>query len=433
MNYQSTNGSSPAVSLQQAVLNGLAPDGGLYMPSEIPHVSPEFIGAMDSLSFQDIAYIFGAPYFLDSVPGFEYRRIVDESFNFDVPLVQLDRDSWVLELFHGPTLAFKDFAARFMARLMAHYAQEFDQRITVLVATSGDTGSAVAHGFLGVDKIDVVILYPSGRVSVMQEKQLTTMGQNITALEVQGSFDDCQAMVKTAFLDPELAQRMKLASANSINIARLLPQMFYYIFLCSRLRPQWMPITVSVPSGNLGNLTAGLMAKRMGAPIQHFIAANNNNDTLAQYLRTGVFHPKPSVSTVSNAMDVGNPSNFARMQALYNNDVEAMRHDVIGYSFTDGQTTRAIATTYKQYGYIMDPHGAVGYLALQEYQQMHSSCTGVIVETAHPAKFADVVEPAIGQTVPMPDRLGAYAARAKQSIVIGNTFEDLKTFLTSKH
>jgi len=401
------------------------------MPSSIPVLPKEFIQTMDSLSFQEIAYAVGSPFFLEDLPEDVYRRIIDESFTFDVPIVQIEPGVWVMELFHGPTLAFKDFAARFMARLMAYYARQRGQHVTVLVATSGDTGSAVAHGFLGINTIDVVILYPRGKVSDIQEQQLTTMGQNITALEVDGTFDDCQRMVKQAFLDPDLTTHRQLASANSINIARLLPQSFYYVYASSRLRAQGLPIVMAVPSGNVGNLTAGLIAKRMGAPIDQFIAATNANDTVVEYLRTSTFQAKPSVATLSNAMDVGNPSNFVRMFALYGHDVEAMRRDLVAYSFSDAQTKAAMAEVYHQTGYIMDPHGAVGYLALQKYRETHRDSTGVFLETAHPAKFGDIVEKVIGKKVPMPERLQAYADRTKKSIRIGNQPSDLKEFLLS--
>jgi len=332
-------------------------------------------------------------------------------------------------LFHGPTCAFKDFAARFMARLFSFFAERSQKKITILVATSGDTGSAVAHGFLNVSGIKVVILYPSEKVSPLQEKQLTGMGKNITALEVKGTFDDCQKLVKQAFLDKELREKIMLASANSINIARLLPQSFYYAYLCAQLNKQELPIVVSVPSGNFGNLTAGIIAKKIGAPISKFIASTNDNNVVPKYLDTGDFQPKPSVSTISNAMDVGNPSNFARMLELYANNVMGMRKDIYGVSFSDVATRNAISSVYNKYHYIMDPHGAVAYLGLLDFVKKFEGYTGVFLETAHPAKFFEEVEKVIKEPVPMPNRLGSYLEREKLATLLNNDFQELKSFL----
>jgi len=429
MKFYSTNKKSPAVDLEEAIMNGLAPDGGLYMPEGIPTLTDGFLNRASSLSFQDIAFEVSKNFFMPVIPENRLRTIVQESFNFDVPIVELDKHLFVLELFHGPTCAFKDFAARFMARLFGFFAERSHKEITILVATSGDTGSAVAHGFLNVDGVNVVILYPSGKVSPLQEKQLTGMGANITALEIQGTFDDCQKLAKQAFLDQELRQRINFASANSINVARLLPQSFYYVYLGAQLNDKKLPIVVSVPSGNFGNLTAGILAKRMGSPIAKFIAATNSNDVVPKYLRTGDFQPMPSVSTISNAMDVGNPSNFARMLDLYANDVEKMRADILGTSFSDAATRGAVLEVFEKHRYIMDPHGAVAYLGLQGFLNKHNGYAGVFLETAHPAKFFEEVERIIQQPVPMPDRLKNYLEREKQSVKLKNDFSELKNFL----
>ena len=422
-----------SVELKEAVLNGLAPDGGLYMPDFLPKFDDNFFKKIDGMSFLDIAFEIAKCFITeDDVPSNILHSMVNEAFNFEIALKELDKNIYALELFHGPTLAFKDFGARFMAQLLGYFVKQSKKQITILVATSGDTGSAVAHGFLGVENINVIILYPSGKVSMLQEKQLTSMGGNIVALEVLGNFDDCQRMVKQAFLDEDLKQFMTLASANSINIARLLPQSFYYIYLCSKLYKIGRPIVVSVPSGNFGNLTAGLIAKKMGAPIYKFIASTNANDTVPIYLKTGDFNSKPSVQTISNAMDVGNPSNFSRMLELYDNDVEKMRQDITGFSFTDEQTKEAIKKVFDKYNYIMDPHGAVAYLGLRDYTKDSDEFSGVFIETADPSKFSDVVEPIIGINVPMPDRLKNYLNRKKQSVVIKNEFQELKNFLIKK-
>ena len=442
MNYYSTNRKAPKVLLRDAVLNGLAPDGGLYMPEHIPAMSREFFERLSTLSFPEIAIEVGRTLFDGDLPEDVLERICTESFDFPVPLVRIDDTTSVLELFHGPTLAFKDFAARFMARLMGHYVRNDDRELTIFVATSGDTGSAVAHGFLNVPGIRVVILYPSGRVSDLQEKQLTTMGGNITALEMQGSFDDCQALAKIAFQDRDIQTKMRMGSANSINIARLFPQTFYYFWAWKQImkmgsgtdllrKTEPDPIVISVPSGNVGNLTAGLIAKRMGLPVSHFIAACNANDVLPQYLATGFFTPQPSRATISNAMDVGNPSNFVRMLELYNHSGDAMRLDLSAYSFTDEQTKDAIRSVNNQNRYVMDPHGAVGYLGLKKYQEEHPERDGIFLETAHPAKFGDIVQDTIGAPVDIPDRLAEYMKREKRSIILSNRFEEFKEYMMS--
>lgn len=432
MKFYSTQQNSPLVGLQEAIMNGLAPDGGLYMPIEIPRLPSIFFKQAGTMSFQDIAFEASKSSFMPDVPQDTLIAIIREAFNFDVPLVELNKQLYVLELFHGPTCAFKDFAARFMTRLFGFFAEKSQQEITVLVATSGDTGSAVAHGFLNAKGVKVIILYPSGKVSSLQEKQLTGMGGNVTALEIQGTFDDCQKLAKQVFLDRELKEKMTFASANSINIARLLPQSFYYVYLCAQLNKKNKPIVVSVPSGNFGNLTAGIIAKRMGAPIAKFVASTNRNNVVPRYLQTGDFNPKPSISTISNAMDVGSPSNFPRMLELYANNVSEMRKDLYGASFSDEKTRGAISGVFKQYNYIMDPHGAVAYLGLLEFMKISTEVVGVFLETAHPAKFSHEVEKTIGEAVPIPDRLKNYTDRKKQAILLKNTFPELKNFLLNK-
>ncbi len=358
------------------------------------------------------------------------KIMIEEAINFDAPLVSFDAETHVLELWHGPTLAFKDFGARFMARLMKYFREGKDKELIILTATSGDTGSAVAHGFLGVPGIRVIILYPSGKVSDIQEKQLTTMGQNISALEIEGTFDDCQRLVKQTFTDQELRAKLDLSSANSINIARLIPQSFYYAWACAQIGKTDKPIIVSVPCGNFGNLTAGLIAKRMGIPITRFIAATNSNDIVPKYLLTGKFTPAASKKTISNAMDVGNPSNFVRMLELYDHSVENMRQDIVGYSFSDDATRMAIKEVYKRHGYILDPHGAVAYLGLEKYQKEYGKeYRGIFFATAHQAKFLDIVQPLINDPIPVPERLQEYMKREKRSIVLSSEFEQLKRYL----
>ena len=430
MQFYSTNHKSPAVSLKKAVLEGLPPDNGLYMPETINTLSPAFIRDLPNLPFTEIACEVGKALLQDSLPASTLRQIIEASLTFDAPLVQLSENIFALELFHGPTLAFKDFAARFMAQLMSYYVKDSERELNILVATSGDTGSAVASGFFQAPGIRVFVLYPGGKVSRIQEQQLATLGHNITALEIDGTFDDCQRIVKSAFLDKELREKYFLTSANSINIARLIPQTFYYFRAFAQLQSLQQPVVVSVPSGNFGNLTAGLIAKRMGLPIAKFIAATNINNVVPNYLTSGKFAPRPSQKTYSNAMDVGNPSNFARMLALYGHDVEKMRADVYGVSFTDTQTVEAIKTVFKENGYILDPHGAVGYLGLQAYLKNFTTfATGIFLETAHPAKFQDVVENAINMKVTLPETLKHALEKPKQAIRLSNQFSDFKEFL----
>lgn len=429
MHYYSTNNRNHHATLKEAVIRGQAPDKGLYMPERIPTLPDTFYQNLKGLPFDEIALKMGWALLREDMELADLKRIVDDSLNFPIPLVPVEEGIYSLELFHGPTLAFKDVGARFMARLLGQFLKNEDKEITVLVATSGDTGSAVAHGFLGVPGIKVIILYPSGKVTPLQEKQLTTLGQNITALEVEGSFDDCQALVKLAFGDAELNKRVNLTSANSINLARLIPQSFYYHYAWSQVpKGEDDRVVVCVPSGNFGNLTAGLIAKRMGLPIHRYIAATNANDVVPQYLLSGEFTPRPSVSTCSNAMDVGNPSNFARLMDLYQNNREALAADVVGYTITDAETKAAILEIQQRTGYLTDPHGAVGYLALKQYLQ-NEPATGIFLETAHPAKFIEVVEEATGSKVAVPETLERLRDKPKLAHKIVAELEELKRYL----
>jgi len=432
MKFRSTLRRSPEVSLRDAVLRGSAPDGGLYMPVEIPRLPAGYQARLQGLSLPEIGYEVGSLFTGTEISAQVLKKIVTEAFNFPVPLVTLDEGLHILELFHGPTLAFKDFGARFMARLMGYFVEESGKQLTVIVATSGDTGSAVAHAFLGVQGIRVVILYPAGRVSNAQEKQLTTLGQNITALEVAGSFDDCQRLAKQSLVDETLAEKLTLTSANSINIGRLIPQIFYYFAAVSQMAPSSAQVVFSVPSGNYGNLTGGLFAKRIGLDIRQFVAASNVNDVVPEFLRSGNMIPRSSRHTISNAMDVGNPSNFARIVDLYDNDLQAIRHDIWGSSFSDEETLRAMHDVEQRYHYVLDPHTAVGVLGLQSYTKQNIVGTqGIVLATAHPAKFAETVARATGARPEIPARLAAYLDRPKKSIPFPNRFADLQEFLLS--
>ncbi|MBX2965525.1 MAG: threonine synthase [Cyclobacteriaceae bacterium] len=428
MKYYSTNNPQHIVSFQEAVLNGLAPDGGLYMPQTIPSLSPDFIASLPSFSKSEIAFTVARPFVDEAISDTDLMKIAEETVAFDFPLISLNPHVHILELFHGPTLAFKDVGARFTARILQHISQQHQKRITVLVATSGDTGSAVAHGFYETNGIDVVILYPKGKVSVMQEKQFATLGKNIHAIAVDGTFDDCQRMVKSAFQDNDLRQTMFLTSANSINIARLLPQSFYYFFAWAAL-PTKQEVVFSVPSGNFGNLTAGVFAKKMGLPIHGFIAATNSNDVVPQYLETKQFSPRPSVQTISNAMDVGNPSNFARLLELYQNSWDAMTKDITGYSFTDEETQHAMQQVYHTKNYLLDPHGAVAWLGLTRYLKDHPQAQGISFETAHPCKFTEVVEASLHIAPPPHPSLQALLDKPVQSISCPTNFQNLKKIL----
>ena len=416
MDFISTRNAAQRVSLKEAVLCSLPPDNGLYMPERIPVLDADFWHEWRDLTFQEIAFRVAQAFFGGDMPATELRSIVDEVLTFEAPLVPLTGHEYILELFHGPTLAFKDFGARFMARLMGWLTRDDEKLLTVLVATSGDTGGAVAHAFHDVPGIRVVILYPRGKVSGLQEKQLTTLGGNITALEVEGTFDDCQRLVKAALLDTGLAGRLQLTSANSINISRLVPQIFYYIHSVRQLPVGIEPVMV-VPSGNLGNLTAGLLAERLGLKVRQFIAANNRNDVLTQYLAGHPYAPRPSQVTLSNAMDVGAPSNFARMLSLFDDDQDAMRRRVSGCTVSDEATRAAILEVASTHDYILDPHGAVGWCAAKQWQLTHPETTTVVLETAHPAKFPEVLDDVLGPgRVEIPERLACLATKAKQAI-----------------
>jgi len=427
--YYSTSNRNLRVSLREAVVQGLAPDNGLFMPEHIPALPKSFVDSLSKLSFQEIGFEVANNIIGDDIPSTELKRIVDHTIQFDAPLVAIEENIFSLELFHGPTLAFKDFGARFLSGLLGYFAQQQSREITILVATSGDTGSAVANGFFNVPGTKVIVLYPSGKVSEIQEKQFTTLGGNITALEIDGTFDDCQRLVKEAFMDEGLKKKLFLTSANSINIARLLPQSFYYFRAYAQLIPVTKPVVFSVPSGNFGNLTAGLFAKRMGLPIHKFIAATNSNDIVPQYLETKVFSPKPSIATISNAMDVGNPSNFARMLDIYDGNHQILSQDITGCRFSDQQTKEVMFDVFKNKHYLLDPHGAIGYLGLREYFKGNTNQTGIFLETAHPAKFKDVVQDAIGDVIAIPEKLQGFLTKKKTSIAMKNSFRALKEFL----
>lgn len=432
MKYYSTNKQSQSVSLQEAVVKGLASDRGLFMPEAIKALPSSFYDHIEDLSFQEIAYRVADAFFGEDIPADTLKDIVYDTLNFDVPLVKVEENIYSLELFHGPTLAFKDVGGRFMARLLSYFIRKEGQKdVNVLVATSGDTGSAVANGFLGVEGIHVYVLYPKGKVSEIQEKQFTTLGQNITALEVDGTFDDCQALVKSAFMDKELNDHLLLTSANSINVARFLPQAFYYFYAYAQLKKMGQAdnkkVVVCVPSGNFGNITAGLFGKQMGLPVSRFIAANNKNDIFYQYLQTGKYNPRPSVATIANAMDVGDPSNFARVLDLYQESHEAICRDISGTTYTDEQIRETVKTTYQQTGYLLDPHGACGFRALKE--GLKEGETGVFLETAHPAKFLETVEGIIAHKVTIPAKLQEFMKGEKQSLPLSKEFADFKAYL----
>jgi threonine synthase len=430
MRYRSTSREAPLTSLRGAVLRGLAPDGGLYMPVEIARRSPTELEEFRKLPFTEVCFRVVRPFAGAEVPEEILWQVVSEAINFPVKLVSLSPGLHILELFHGPTLAFKDFGARFMARLMGYFVREETRPLTVLVATSGDTGSAVAHGFLRVPGIRVVILYPSKRISEAQEKQFTTLGENITALEIAGSFDDCQRLVKQAFADVELNKRAFLTSANSINIGRLLPQMFYHVAAYRQLPVASVPLIVSVPSGNFGNLTAGIFAKRIGLPVARFVASTNANDAVPQYLRTGEFRPHAAHATVSNAMDVGNPNNFPRLLDLCRNRLEYVQKEIWGHGATDEETLAAMKSVYEKFKYIADPHTAVGILGWEAYRKAHAEpAQGLVLATAHPAKFAEVVTRAIGTAPRLPARLASHLKKEKLSLPMGSSYDEFKEFL----
>ena len=429
MKYHSTNNLGHRVDLKEAILRSLPPDNGLYMPDVLPVLGEGFWGKWRGLSFQEIGFAVAEAFFGEDVAADDLRKIVDGTLEFDAPVVTLEPKDHILELFHGPTLAFKDFGARFMARLMAHLTKDEDRMLTVLVATSGDTGGAVASAFHNVPGTRVVILYPKGKVSGLQEKQLTALGGNITALEIEGSFDDCQALVKKAFLDRKLSERMNLTSANSINLSRLVPQSFYYIHSARKIEAGVKPVFV-IPSGNFGNLTAGLLARQLGLPVEKFVAATNRNDVVPRYLAKGQYEPLPSISTISNAMDVGAPSNFVRMTALFGNSWEQIKECISGVSFTDQETRDAIREVKAKFGYEIDPHGAVGWLAARKYREENPGSETITLETAHPAKFPDVMDAELGEgTVEVPERLAILADKKKVASLLPKDWETFRAWL----
>ncbi|NLP58378.1 threonine synthase [Lutibacter sp. B1] len=429
MNFYSLNKKAPNVSFKDAVIKGLAPDKGLYFPEQIIPLQKDFFDHIEYFTNNEIAFEVIKQFVADEIPEKELKQIINETLSFDFPIVPIEENISTLELFHGPTMAFKDVGARFMARCLGYFNKEENtEKVTVLVATSGDTGGAVASGFLGVEGVNVVILYPSRKVSDVQEKQLTTLGKNITALEVDGTFDDCQAMVKTAFLDQDLISKLNLTSANSINIARWLPQMFYFFFAYKQLKNKHKELVFSVPSGNFGNICAGIMAQQLGLPIKHFIASTNVNDIVPTYLKTGIYSPKPSKQTISNAMDVGNPSNFVRILEIYKNDDSKLKENLSSYSFTDIETRKAMAKLHEEFNYTADPHGAIGYLGLKKYFSENNNAQGIFLETAHPVKFLDVVEPIINKTIGFPRQILEVIKKEKTSIKIA-VYSQLKEFL----
>jgi threonine synthase len=429
MQFYSLNKQSPNVNFKDATINGQAPDKGLYFPQTIPQVKKELIKDIENISDEAIAFEVIKPYVGNAIAEDDLYRIVKETINFSIPLVKVTDDIFSLELYHGPTLAFKDIGARFMSRCLGHFVKGSDKKVTVLVATSGDTGGAVANGFYNVPGVDVVILYPSGKVSSVQEKQLTTLGSNIHALEVEGNFDDCQKMVKAAFLDNELNKKLFLTSANSINVARWLPQQFYYFFGYKQWIEKDNPPVISVPSGNFGNICAGLLANASGLPVKHFIAACNANNVVPQYFETQNYQPQKAVATISNAMDVGDPSNFVRIMELFQQQFSNLTAKVSSCSISDDITKETLRFVYSQHNYLCDPHGAVAYRALEDYLQTNTNSKGIFLETAHPVKFYDVVEPVISKTVTVPDSIKEQLTKEKKSTLIGAGVEELKRFL----
>ncbi len=427
MKFYSTNNRDLQLDIKEAVIKGLSSDNGLFMPEYIPELPESFINNIGNLSLQEIALEVLKPYFSHAITDEKLKSIIDEAFNFDIPLKKVDDNISVLELFHGPTSAFKDVGARFLARVMSTFVKDIEQDVYVLAATSGDTGGAVANGFIGVPGVKVLILYPKGMVSDRQERQFTTLGRNITALEVDGTFDDCQRLVKTAFLDDELNEKLFLTSANSINIARLLPQAVYYLYAYAQVKDKSKDVVFSVPSGNFGNLTAGLIAQKMGLPVKHFIAATNINDVVPEYLNSGKYTPKASVQTIANAMDVGEPSNFVRILDLFNNDLNSVKERVSGYVVDDNKIRETIKEVHEKSDYILDPHGACGYSALSG--KIKNGEQGIFLATAHPAKFPDVVEEQIKDEVLMPEVMKQFMTKMKIRTEIDSTFSDFKKIL----
>jgi threonine synthase len=431
MKFYSTNKKSPAVDFREATIKGQAPDRGLYFPEKVPTLSKSFIDQLNRMSKEDIAFRVIKPYVDESIADEDLYRIVSETVNFDFPLVKVDESAYALELFHGPTLAFKDVGARFMSRCLGYFSKDRKEKIFVLVATSGDTGSAVANGFYDVDGVEVIILYPSGKVSGVQEKQLTTLGKNIHSLEVDGTFDDCQKMVKQAFADHDLTGKLFLTSANSINVARWLPQQFYYFYALRQWKHDQLPV-ICVPSGNFGNICAGLIAYKSGLPVKHFIAACNANDVVPEYFSQGEYHPKPAKATISNAMDVGDPSNFVRILELFNNEFGTLKELISSYSISDAETRKTIIDIKNKYNYLLDPHGAVAYASVQRYLAENKNDKTIFLETAHPIKFYDVVEPLINEKLPVPESLNELMTRKKVSTRISTYYTEFKEFLLNK-
>ena len=428
MNFYSLNKKAPNVSFKDAVIKGIAPDRGLYFPEKITPLPKDFFDNISSLSNTEIAFKAIHQFVSDDIDDDKLKLILEEVLNFDFPIVDINENVGTLELFHGPTLAFKDVGAGFMARCLGHFSENKKNDVTVLVATSGDTGGAVANGFLGVEGVKVVILYPSGKVSDIQEKQLTTLGKNITALEVNGSFDDCQNMVKTGFLDEEITNKKQLTSANSINVARWLPQLFYFLFAYKQAKSKGKDIVFSIPSGNFGNICAGIMAQQLGMPVKHFIAATNVNDVVPRFMETKSYDPKPSIATISNAMDVGDPSNFIRIRHMFKDDFNTLSTNLSAYSFTDEQTKEAMLELYNDFSYVADPHGAVGFLGLKKYQESNPNTYGIFLETAHPVKFLDTVEDTIKENIDIPEKILKQMNKKKKSINI-STYDELKNYL----
>ncbi|WP_420322176.1 threonine synthase [Flagellimonas sp.] len=428
MNFYSLNDHTIQASFRQAVVAGIAPDKGLYFPEKIEPLPKEFFDNITSFSNHEIAFRAIQQFVAGEIPDDVLQKIIENVLDFDFPVMEIEENVATLELFHGPTMAFKDVGARFMANCLGYFSKGNDTKVTVLVATSGDTGGAVANGFLGVDSVNVVILYPSGKVSDIQEKQLTTLGQNIEAIEVNGTFDDCQRMVKTAFLDTEITNQKKLTSANSINIARWLPQLFYFLFAYKQAKSKGKEIVFSVPSGNFGNICAGMVAQKLGMPVKQFVASTNVNDVVPKFMENGIYEPVPSKATISNAMDVGDPSNFIRIRHLYQDNFEALKENLSSYSFTDEATKEAMKKVYSESGYVTDPHGAVGYLGLKEYQKSNQDTYGIFLETAHPVKFLDIVEETLGISPEIPPQIQKVMGKEKKSIKI-STYEELKTYL----
>ncbi len=429
MNYYSLSKQSPIVDFKDATINGQAPDKGLYFPESIPQVNKDLINNIEKYSNEEIAFSVISPYVGDTIAEKDLQRIVAETVNFDIPLVPVTENISSLELFHGPTLAFKDIGARFMSRCLGYFVKDNSKKVTVLVATSGDTGGAVANGFYNIDGVEVVILYPSGKVSSVQEQQLTTLGKNIRAIEVDGNFDDCQQLVKQAFTDADISKKLFLTSANSINVARWLPQQFYYFFAWKQWADKKNPPVISVPSGNFGNICAGILAHVSGLPVKHFIAACNANNTVPEFLVTEKYLPKKAVATISNAMDVGNPSNFVRVLELFHQQLGDLKKIFSSYSISDDDTRAAIKEVYSTHQYLPDPHGAVGYIGLQKYLSAHPGHKGMFLETAHPVKFYDVVEPIINEKVTVPASVAAILHNKKQAVKMGKEYSAFKDYL----